>query len=179
MFNALGGLVFFAAIAGMIKPKWRLWQKEASNKRYAGVSAVAFFGLVILSGIFDPPADDVGNELAQDVQNDITSSVNEDESVESVIRPGGQIEVLAADYGDKWAFTVESGTLDCIDNNSGVNMAAVIRIPQVGVVALNGIAKDVDGVLSTETVWKDHPSIEGMKVNIGPFIDLANKLCEN
>ena len=179
MLSFLSGLVLCATIAGLIKPKWRLWLKEATKMRYTVVSTTMFLGLVVLNGIFGLPVNNEGNELTQEVQPGSELSVNQDGSAEIQIRPGGQIEVSATEYGDDWAFTVESGTLDCIDNNSGVNIAAVIRAPQVGIVALNGVAQSVEGVLSTETIWKDDPNMPGLKVNIGPFIDLANQLCED
>jgi len=40
---------------------------------------------------------------------------------------------------------------------------------------VNGIALNY-GAKKLELIWKDHPDIPGIKINIGPFIDYALSL---
>ena len=77
--------------------------------------------------------------------------------------------VTAAELGDRWPLTVREGEVDCIGK------AAVFRSGQKAY-ALNGAAKS-RGYLPIEPIWKTDPTVPGLRINIGPLIDLALKQC--
>jgi hypothetical protein len=79
------------------------------------------------------------------------------------------ITVTAAEYGDEWPLTVDSGVLQCQGN------AASIRTPR-GVYALNGFALQ-EGLPRLDPIWRDDPSVPGVKVSIGDLLDMALALC--
>ncbi len=164
MIGLVALFVLFAAFVGLINPKWRLWLKPASRGRFFGLSLAAGFVLAVLNGLLTPW------EMPETEVPSAPESSRESE-------PVTEIEVSQAEYGEEWPFTVDHGTLDCVDNDAGLNAAAVFRAPGIGIVALNGIARSVRGVLPTEEIWRDNPALPGTKVNLGPFIQLANGLC--
>lgn len=78
--------------------------------------------------------------------------------------------VSRAQYGDRWPFTVESGYIDCDPPG-----AAIFRTDSL-TYGLNGWAKS-RGFADVRPVWRDNPTAPGLKVNIGPMIDLALQQC--
>lgn len=86
--------------------------------------------------------------------------------------------IFEKDYGDKWAFTFDRAVLICD------KQAAFISDPMKGMIyPLTGLAqtrmkemKEHAGNL--DDVWKDDPAPYGVKINVGPFIDRALKLCK-
>jgi glucose/arabinose dehydrogenase len=78
--------------------------------------------------------------------------------------------ITAAEFGDAWPFTVESGTLRCIAGQAVVFEANGI------VYAVNGVAES-QGFANVEAIWRDDPAVEGLKVNIGPIIERGRTLC--
>lgn len=91
----------------------------------------------------------------------------------SAPRPPG--EVTAADYGDAWPFTVDSGTIRCIDDS-------VVFVTGGTVYAINGIARtraaDENWTDIFESdIWAANPDIPDAKLNIGPIIDDGLALC--
>lgn len=69
------------------------------------------------------------------------------------------------EFGDKWAFTVESGYVYSINN------CAIFKVGDISY-GLNGIAIKA-GYRDINEIWKDDPNFSGLKIDIGPFIDLA------
>jgi len=83
--------------------------------------------------------------------------------------PAG-IQVTRAQYGDRWPFTIESGYLDCIPPG------AVVFRSQSGAYAVNGLAES-RGFADVDPIWRDDPVNPGLKINIGPMIDLGLQQC--
>lgn len=73
--------------------------------------------------------------------------------------------VTKEEYGNDWAFTVDEGYV------YSVNESAIFRTDGEEY-ALNGLA-ETRGYKSIDLIWRDNPDIEGLKVDIGPFIKLA------
>lgn len=88
-------------------------------------------------------------------------------------RPKG--EVTATDYGDAWPFTVDSGTIRCIDDS-------VVFVTSGTIYAVNGFARtrmEAEGWtdITESDIWAANPEIPGTKINIGPIIDDGLALC--
>ncbi len=70
--------------------------------------------------------------------------------------------------------SVESGTLAC--------EAGAVTFESDGVTyAVNGLAigrAEENGWTDIDAIWVDDPSIEGLKINIGPLLDRGLELCE-
>lgn len=76
-----------------------------------------------------------------------------------------------AQFGDSWPFTVDSGYLDCVPPS-----CAVFRTGST-TYGLNGLAKSRD-FQDVRPIWRDDPNAPGLKISIGPMIDLALKECQ-
>lgn len=70
-------------------------------------------------------------------------------------------------FGSEWAFSVDSGY---IYKRKG---CALFNINGVEY-ALNGTA-EAAGYSKIDKFWLDNPDMEGTKISIGPFIDLASQ----
>ena len=81
------------------------------------------------------------------------------------------VEVSKHKYGEKWPFIVEKGYVDCV-----APFAAIFRVDGK-TYQLNGAATN-KGYAAIDPIWRDNPNISGVKVNIGPMIDLALKQCK-
>lgn len=84
-----------------------------------------------------------------------------------------------AKFGDDWPLTFEKATVSCVNGRYAFvyDKATDDRYP------LNGFA--IDGVKSGKlegsdinTVWKDNPDYEGVKIPLDPVMDAATALCE-
>ena len=80
------------------------------------------------------------------------------------------IKVYKAEFGDKWPFTVEAGVVDCVRGGG-----AIFR-SNGQTYQLNGTASHM-GYQPVNPIWRDNPEINGLKIDIGPMIDLALKQC--
>lgn len=81
-------------------------------------------------------------------------------------------KVTKEEFGDKWPLTVDEGEIECKDK--------FIRLFHHGgkTYALNGIAKS-RGFKPIDPIWKDNPELgDGFKINIGPLLEAAGKLCD-
>lgn len=81
----------------------------------------------------------------------------------------------AAQYGEAWPFTVESGEIGClpIPNTN----TEVITFTVNGVTyALNGIAEG-HGFADIDPIWRENPNLPGTKINTGLAIEAARTLC--
>lgn len=82
----------------------------------------------------------------------------------------GTGEVRREDFGENWPLTVDAGVVRC--QNGAVTFTS------------NGFNYDVNGTAMTKNrgkkideIWADDPKNAGLKINIGPIIDLGLKLC--
>ncbi|MDW0360800.1 DUF2511 domain-containing protein [Halomonas venusta] len=91
--------------------------------------------------------------------------------VESQIASKDTGEISREEYGEAWPFTVDSGRLECWRGPSAV------FITSGKVYQLNGMARQM-GHAPLEPIWRDNPDIPGTKVNIGPMIERALRLCD-
>ncbi|CAI1018028.1 DUF2511 domain-containing protein [Serratia quinivorans] len=86
--------------------------------------------------------------------------------------------VYQKDFGDEWAFTFDRGVLICD------RLATYIENPKTNTLyPLNGIGiqRMQSNQISAEpldSVWRDDPQPYGVKVDISPFSELAQKLCD-
>ena len=88
------------------------------------------------------------------------------------------LRVSASDFGDKWPLTVSEGLLGC---SPAGRLQAVTFETAAGIIyAVNGTAKS-SGFPPIEEIWRPDPRPEfatfGLRVNIGPLLDLGLKLC--
>ncbi len=81
----------------------------------------------------------------------------------------GGLRVTGAEFGDAWPFTVAQGIVDCPEPSTAVFRSGGVAY------GLNGIA-DSRGYPDIEPIWRD-AEIAGLKVNIGPMINLALQQC--
>lgn len=82
------------------------------------------------------------------------------------------IRVSAADFGEAWPLTVESGDVSCR------NKGEAVFIHGSTTYALNGIAKRND-TAAIEDISKPHPMFDDIKMPSQPLIDAALKLCKS
>ncbi|MEE2566623.1 DUF2511 domain-containing protein [Hyphobacterium marinum] len=83
-------------------------------------------------------------------------------------------DVTAAEFGDDWPFTVDSGRLSCRAPRQALFYANGRTYP------LNGAAsaRSMDhGYASLDRIWRDNPDIPGTKISVGPMISRALELC--
>lgn len=84
--------------------------------------------------------------------------------------------------GDEWPLTVPSGTVVCESVPSPIAKLHVFFVDPAGAVyAVNGTARgDIGarGWLDFESIWSDSPTGYGLKVDIGPLIQVGLDICE-
>jgi hypothetical protein len=80
--------------------------------------------------------------------------------------------VKKEDYGDDWPFTVQIGTIKCLEGIAPVLSAGGHNY------ALNGHAM-ARGYRDLHLIWLPDPDTPGLKKNISPFVDIGNALCDN
>ena len=95
-------------------------------------------------------------------------------TVPTEARPTGQI--TRADYGDAWPFTVEAGEVRCM-NSRGPGSGDVVFIANGTTYAINGTAKATKQYADVRPIWRDNPTIAGLKVSLQPILDLGLSLC--
>ena len=95
-------------------------------------------------------------------------------TVPTEARPTGQI--TRADYGDAWPFTVEAGEVRCM-NSRGPGSGDVVFIVNGTTYAINGTAKATKQYADVRPIWRDNPTIAGLKVSLQPILDLGLSLC--
>lgn len=89
-------------------------------------------------------------------------------TVPTIALPAGY--VTKVDYGDKWPFTVEEGEVRCLP------VRKVVFISEGTTYAVNGTAKNDYPEIAP--IWLDNPTIEGLKVNLQPILNLGLSLCQ-
>ena len=80
--------------------------------------------------------------------------------------------VTQNEFGDRWPFTVESGYVDCIQNKTPVFRSG----PKT--YGLTGYGTTNLGLPEIDPIWKNNPSIAGVKISLTPITDLARQQCE-
>jgi|SRR6267143_4487554 len=91
----------------------------------------------------------------------------------------GTATIRAADYGDRWPFTVSEGIIECTPFRESLHVLTFTSGGQT--YGLNGTARNLareKGNAEITVIWKDDPKNGGAKINIGPIIDKALSLCE-
>lgn len=79
-------------------------------------------------------------------------------------------EISRAEFGDRWPFMVDAGTLHC-------------DLPNRVTFKTDGVAYGVNGAAVAygfppiNPIWRNDPSIPGAKVNVGPLIERGLKIC--
>lgn len=85
--------------------------------------------------------------------------------------------VFKCQFGKKWPLTVPQGIVACRDKSgTGVQILTFFD-PDGKEWALNGIASS-SGYPKIDPIWRDDGSGLGLKVDIGPLIDRASKVCD-
>lgn len=72
--------------------------------------------------------------------------------------------------GMEWPLTADEGVLRC---ESG---AVVIEV-YGNDYALNGMARSLGRYRDLHDIWADDPEVEGLKISVGPLIDMGLTLC--
>ena len=77
-----------------------------------------------------------------------------------------------------WPFTIESGELTCIGpaEDPGVFIAAKGDVFALNPAAIR-LADQVGANPDLDPIWREHPDMPGVKVNVSPMILYALKLC--
>jgi hypothetical protein len=91
----------------------------------------------------------------------------------------GTATIRAADYGDRWPFTVSEGVIECTLFQENLHILTFASGGKT--YGLNGTARNLareKGYAEIAAIWKDDPKNTGTKINIGPVIDKALSLCE-
>lgn len=83
------------------------------------------------------------------------------------IRKNGRL-VSADQFGDRWPFTVDAGTVATID--------ALAVVFQVGkkVYGLNGMADSWFDTFDLAEIWRPDPDIPALRMDLDPVINFAN-----
>ena len=82
------------------------------------------------------------------------------------------MKISRDDLGDAWPFTVNSGVIACNHPSS-----AVVFFTNEKMYAVNGVAKGQNRYADAREILRDHPSVAGSKIDIGPILDRGLKLC--
>lgn len=80
------------------------------------------------------------------------------------------------DLGKPWPFTMRSGTLECH------NRGAIVFVANGKTYTINGTADAYARArnlpwVDVRPIWRDDPSIPGIKIDMGPVIERGQKLC--
>jgi len=86
-----------------------------------------------------------------------------------------QIRITKNELGKDWAFTVESGILECVGENG---LGELLFINDSKTYAVNGVAISSKKYLPIEDIWAENPSISGTKKSLSKIIELGLKLCK-
>ena len=123
--------------------------------------------------------------VASPSEDEAVAVVERTDVVPVLLGPGvthREAPVDAAGFGDQWPLLVESGTVVCEAVPGPVVVEAVFFVDQVGTVyAVNGAAKARTETFDwpdIESIWREHPSGEDLRMNIGPLIDAGREICE-
>ena len=85
---------------------------------------------------------------------------------------GAKVSESAAKFA--WPFTIPEGRVECR------NKAEVVFVAGSKVYSINGTADafaSQRGYQDVKPIWKDHPTIPGLKINIGPIIEIGLQHC--
>ncbi|MCE5322356.1 YebY family protein [bacterium] len=83
-------------------------------------------------------------------------------------------KITQAEYGDKWPFTVNEGTLSCRETGRVVGTTKMVEVTFTAngiTYALNGTAKQNNSYANVDSIWAKDTSLPGTKKDIGPIID--------
>lgn len=90
-------------------------------------------------------------------------------------------EISAAEFGNDWPLTVAGGRLGCMGSNGFGDIVFVVDGQRYAVNGLAAGRKDNSGQLlyrDIVPIWRDDPTFEGLKINIGPILDRGQVLCQ-
>ncbi|MFD4672379.1 DUF2511 domain-containing protein [Lentzea sp. NPDC058450] len=141
---------------------------EQMNLRSASrLSLLLTAALVGSCGTQESPSGSKVDPATPSVHTPTTTATRPPDPTQAAREPG---EVRREDFGEKWPLTVDSGVVRC----------------QGGAVTFttNGSSYDVNGTAMTRNrgkriheIWADDPNNAGLKIYIGPILDLGLKLC--
>jgi hypothetical protein len=92
----------------------------------------------------------------------------------ATVAPTAADRISRETLGDEWPLTVDAGVFRC-------DGMAVLFVAAGETYALNGIARGrmaAKGWRDVEEIWRDNPSIAGLKVDIGPLLDRGLAFCQ-
>lgn len=88
----------------------------------------------------------------------------------------GVVLISEEDFGERWPFTQPEMHLSCLPGKAVV----VMDVNTGAMYPINGVASSKAqqmGMEPLETVWREHPELEGLRVDIGPVIQQGLGLC--
>ena len=83
-------------------------------------------------------------------------------------------KIKQSEFGKSWPFTVKEGVLAC----EGSNGFGAVTFTAKGVTyAINGVASGTKKYQDLKKIWKSDGNL-GLKVSVGPIIEMGLKLCK-
>jgi hypothetical protein len=82
-----------------------------------------------------------------------------------------------ADFGEKWPLTVAEGQIEC-RNATKSGFGEVVFTANGTTYAVNGIAMQTDRYADIKAIWRDDPSVQGLKIDISPVLNRGLELCK-
>jgi len=96
----------------------------------------------------------------------------------SFVDTGSSVVITESEFGERWPFTIPSGTLSC---TLFLEKYAMVTFTANGkTYAVNGIDKghaEQKGWRKIDEIWKANPSFPGTKINMHPIIEKGLSLC--
>lgn len=108
----------------------------------------------------------------------------EDESSATVEVPSKLVDapglLVSTDYEDEWPLTVPYVVANCEEISVAGRplQVATVDAPNGNTFAANGTAKSHGNYSEIDPIWAEHPSVDGLKIDISPVTEAALALCE-
>jgi hypothetical protein len=84
------------------------------------------------------------------------------------------MKISRADLGDAWPLTVDSGVVACNHPSSAV---VFFTSESNKIYAVDEVARGMKLYADVREILRDHPSVAGSKMDIGPVLERGRKLC--
>jgi hypothetical protein len=149
-------------------------RKEIHLKKASSLITLALVFILWLTLAIGCKNSGVVSNSQQSPNSNSQNQSSEASKTEKSLSPS-EVRITKQEFGTKWPFTVDEGTLACKGKSS---FGEVIFTANGKTYAINGTAKGTKKYLSIDEIWADNPSVSGVKKDIGPIIERGLKLCQ-